>query len=84
MEMMFLLNYSLCVLQNKFILLFILIYIALVGISLKMVFLYKFELAKMAPNSVNTHLNFFITNSRYGTDYELIYIGMNVLKVHIG
>ena len=28
---------------------------ALVGISLKMVFLYKFELAKMAPNSVNIH-----------------------------
>ena len=53
MEMMFLLNNSLGVLQNKQ---SSYIYIALVGISLKMVFLYKFELAKMAPNSVNTHL----------------------------
>ena len=26
-----------------------------------MVFLYKFELAKMAPNSVNTHLNRYKT-----------------------
>ena len=53
MEMLFLLNNSLGVLPNKP---SSYLYIALVGISLKMVFLYKFELAKMAPNSVNTHL----------------------------
>ena len=53
MEMMFLLNNSLDLLQNKH---SSNSYIALVGISLKMVFLYKFELAKNAPNSVNTHL----------------------------
>ena len=51
---MFLLNNSLGVLPNKPSSYW---NIALVGISLKMVFLYKFELAKMAPNSVNTHLN---------------------------
>ena len=54
MEMMFLLNDSFGVLPNKP---SSYRYIALVSISLKMVFLYKFELAKMAPNSVNTHLN---------------------------
>ena len=53
MEMLFLLNDSLGVLPNKPSSYW---YIAFVGISLKMVFLYKFELAKMAPNSVNTHL----------------------------
>ena len=59
---MFLLNNSLDVLQNKHSSNW---YIALVGISLKIVFLYKFELAKNAPNSVNTHLkslNFILLN----------------------
>ena len=50
---MFLLNNNLGVLQNKHSSNW---YIALVGISLQMVFLYKFELAKNAPKSVNTHL----------------------------
>ena len=53
MEMIFLLNNSLGVLQNKH---SSYLSIALVGISLKMVFLNKFELTKMAPNSVKTHL----------------------------
>ena len=54
MEMIFLLNNISDVLQNKR---SSNCYIALVGISLEMVFLYKFILAKNKPNSVNTHLN---------------------------
>ena len=34
----------------------------MVGISLKRVFLYKFELAKMVPKGVNTHLNTHCTD----------------------
>ena len=58
---MVLLNNSLGVLQNKHSSYW---YKALVGICLKMAFLYKFELAKKAPNRGKTHLKFQL-NSIY-------------------